>query len=190
MSIRLTASTTPYLIGMSTTPAKLNMRTTQPKVELHQEHGKVMIQTTAPKITIDQSQCFSESGLKGILELTRDMANESVSIMNESVGRIAEQGTELTNIHLGGNPIADQASYNAYDQFSHEFNMVTMPTSRPNIQLVRGTVRIQATGGKVDAKLIRGEVATDYSPGKVEIYARSKNSIQFQTTGTIYDRSI
>lgn len=168
--MRLVVESQPARIGMQTRNASVQRQTTLPKVELQTEQARVEVESTLPKIQIDQRQCFSESGLKGILELTAENAANSVSEMYASIGRIAEQGNALTEIQNGGNVIADQAYYNAYDQFLKDYNLVTMPKSRPKITLQEGAINLKVKGGTVSKNYVKGEIQTEYNPGKVEIY--------------------
>lgn len=188
--MRLVIESQPYKIGIQTRNAKLDMKTTKPVLELKTEQAKVQIETTKPQIQIDQKQCFSESGLKGIFELNAENAASSVSEMYASVGRIAEQGNEMTRIESGGNAIADQAYYNAYEQFNKDFNMGTMPKSRPKISLIRGTVSLSVKGGTVSGNFKKGEVESNYSAGKVEIYALQQKEFKMRFEPTKIDQKV
>lgn len=185
--MRLVIDHQPARIGINTQNAQLTRSTTLPKIELKTEQAKVDVKITLPKVQIDQKQCFAESGLKGILQLASENASNAVGEMYASVGRIAEQGNALTDIHNGGNPIADQAYYNAYDQFDKDFNLVTMPKSRPKITLVRGELRLQVKGGTVEKNFVKGENNAEYQPGKVEIYMLQKRQFEMRFEKTSID---
>lgn len=174
------------LLGMQTTNAQANLHNAQPVVEMETTPGELNMKVDLPKVEIDQRQCFSESGLKGVLELSSDNVKEAVQLMYASVGRIAEQGNQLTNFHEG-NAIAEQAYYNAYDQFDNEFNMVTMPMSRPQITVKEGKVNLSPTQArlKFTPKLTKPEL--DYKPGKVDIYLRQKNELRISVEGQNID---
>lgn len=170
----------PALLGMETKNAKLTWKSELPVVELESKDVNLNMEVTLPKIRIDQSQCFSESGLKSIRELNAENAQRSVSDMYESIGRIVEQGNELTNFYSGGNVIADQGYNNAYTQFDKDYNMVTMPRSRPNITLERGKVSINPTKPEIIATPRLSKIDAEYQPGKVDIYLRQKPSINIE----------
>lgn len=174
--------TKPALLGMETKPARLSWKSEQPVVELESQNVELNIQSTLPKIKIDQSQCFSESGLKSINELNAENAQRAVSDMYQSIGRIVEQGNELTNFYSGGNVIADQGYNNAYTQFDKDFNMVTMPKSRPKITLEPGEVKMDPTTPKVIATPRLSKIDFQYQPGKVDIYLRQKPEISMEYT--------
>ncbi len=183
-------------IVMQSQMAQLGIQTKNAQAKLHNEQAVVEIETTPaqlnmktelPKIEIDQSQCFSESGLKGILELSNENSKNAVQLMYSSIGRIVEQGNQLTNFYEGGNAIADQAYYNAYDQFDKEFNMVTMPQSRPKIAVREGSVNTNYSRGtlKLSPRLTKPEL--DYTPGKVDIYLKQKNELRISVEGQKFD---
>ena len=176
--MELSIRSKPALLGIQTQNAQVKLHNAPPILELKTEKAELNMQVTLPKVEIDQKQCFSESGLKGILELSSENVRDAVSQMYASVGRIAEQGNALTDIHTGGNPIADQAYYNAYDQFDKDYNMVTMPKSRPKITVIEGKVNLNPTQGKITATPRLTKPELDYQPGKVDIYLRQKADLQ------------
>lgn len=178
MSMKIQIKTTPALIGQDSQKSSLSIRQRKAEQSISAPLPRVNIESTLPKIKIDQSQCFSESGLKSCAELTADNASYGVQKMYESIARIADQGTQLSNIHESDDKIVSQAYYNAYDQFSTDYNMVTMPRSRPQITLVEGATKVNVTGGTVrhDAKANAPEIT--YNAGKLDLYLRQKNSIQ------------
>lgn len=186
--MRLTIESQPAKLGMNTQNASVQRQSTLPRIDLETEQAKVEMTSTQPKIQIDQRQCFSESGLKGILELSAENAANAVSTMYASVGRIAEQGNALTDIQNGGNPIAEQAYYNAYDQFATDYNMVTMPKTRPKITLQEGRVNLNVRGGTVNENYVKGEIKTEYQAGKVEIYMLQERMFQMRFEQSQFDQ--
>lgn len=188
--IQLRVQSQPALIGLQTTNAQMNLRNPQPSIEIETTPAQLNARNTLPKVEIDQSQCFSESGLKGILELTTENASYSLQAMYASTSRIASQGDELTQISSGANVIAEQAYYNAFDQFDRDWNMVTMPQSRPKITLKEGGVTFNPTPGKVTItpKLTQPEM--DYKAGKVDVYLRQRNSIDIHFEGINLDLKV
>lgn len=185
--IRLVIQSQPALIGLQTTNAQMNLKNPLPSIEIETTPGSLNAHNTLPKVEIDQSQCFSESGLKGIFELTAENAQYSVQQMLASTGRIAAQGDELTMISSGANIIAEQGYSNAFDQFDRDWNMVTMPQSRPKITLKEGGVTFNPTPAKVTITPRLTKPEMDYKPGKVDVYLRQKNSIDIQFEGLNLD---
>jgi len=175
-----------------TTPAVLNYHTVKPSQSIEQpkaqvegsiSFAKVKIAGTLPKVTIDQEQAFNESGLKNVKAFSADYVAYAKQKMQESIGRIASQGTEMTNVHLGGNAIADQASYNAFDQFDHEFGMVTMPKSGAQTNVIEGQLNISVQDGEITGSIRAQKPVVDNTPGRVEKYMKQYNSITIKYLG-------
>lgn len=185
--MRIMVESQPTLLNIRTINAKTTMHTELPKIELETENANLNMQSTLPKIQIDQSQCFSESGLKSSRELTAENASRAVQEMYASIGRIVDQGNEMTNYHNGANIVAEQAFYNAYDQFDKEFGMVTMPMSRPNITLSRGKVDTNYQPAKVISTPRLSKPEINYEAGKVDVTVKRYNSIKFSTIPSSLD---
>ncbi|MCH4889298.1 hypothetical protein EZV73_17000 [Acidaminobacter sp. JC074] len=186
-------------LEIRTTPAILGHNITKPQHSIEQPKAQVeggftlptiKVEVSLPTVDIDQNQSFNESGLKDNQSFSADYVAYAKQKMQESIGRIADQGNELTNVHEGGNQIADQALYNAFDQFYNEFGMVTMPRTRPQITLIEGQVDIQVTEGQNNQRVIAQKPRIDYQPGRVERYMEQKNSISIKYIGEKVDLQV
>jgi hypothetical protein len=186
--MRLSINSQQAVLGIQTQNAQYNMRNELPKVEIETKAAELNMSVTLPTIEIDQRQCFSESGLKGVLELATENVQNAVQIMYASIGRIAEQGNELTNIQNGGNVIADQAVYNAYEQFATDYNMVTMPRSRPKITVREGKISTNPTAAEFRNKPRLTKPEIDYQAGKVTIYMLRESSLKIRFEPTQFDQ--
>lgn len=177
---RLQITTTPIKMAYQTQNAQVNIK--NPKgatLDMQTKHAKVKMQSNQPKVLIDQSACFSESGLKSNGELIADNAAYAYSKSLEAIGKIVDQGNQMADVHKG-NPIPDQAVSNAYEQFYREWNMVTMPRSRPKIDVIEGKVNIDVERGKVINNTTYQPPQISATPGKVNIYVERYNSIDIQ----------
>lgn len=175
------------LIGIDTQNANRTLQQPKADVEIKTEQGKVQVESTLPKVKIDQRQAFSESGLKGILQLATEFAKNAIAEMHRSAGRITDEGNQMADIASGGDVAAENADHNAFGQFDNEFGMVTMPKSGPNIEVEEGQTDIKVTGGTVDINVRVNKVITDYSPGKVNISLRQRNSLEITVVGDKLD---
>lgn len=174
-------------IGIETKNATISLEQPKASVDIKTEQPKVHIESTLAKVQIDQSQCFSESGLKSIFELISDNSNRAMSQMLSNAGRIADEGNQMADVTSGADVVAENADYNAFGQFSGEFGMVTMPKSRPKIRVIEGNNNINFSGGTVDINVRLNKVRVDYSPGKVNISLRQKNSLEITVIGDKFD---
>ena len=190
--MKLMIRTQPAIIGWDTKNAKqttpampnypLELDITEPEMEMT---------STRPIVEIDQDACFNESGLKNNKAFMDDMVARSKQAVMEGIAHKVEDGNQLMAIETGQDAIAEQASYNAWERFYHEFGLVTMPTSRPTITVVDGDVEYNFKPG--DVKILNGPLEIDqgtYEAGKIDFYLKQKNSIEINAVGDEVDISI
>lgn len=124
---------------MSTIITPLHINTTCSQIQINRK---------LPKVYIDQSQCFSESGLKGPIELTREEAKIGYKAALEGISRRVGEGDRMASIE-NNRPAAipEIAFQNSFDV--KEFTFVSMPRSRPKIE-VDGYLEIQWKEGKIN----------------------------------------
>jgi hypothetical protein len=110
--------------------------------------------------------------------LREDMSSRCAQAAAEGIARNVDEGNAMAAIENGGGVIADIAFGNSFD--NKDFNMVTMPRSRPKIEVRGGTVDIKVDEGKVsiDSKVYTPQI--DVRLGGVEIYVREYPSISFK----------
>lgn len=180
MSIQI--SSTQALIGLKTTPGELSIR--QPAAELRIENKlpRVEIENTFTQVQIDQTQPFSEAGLKPVLEWAYDATGRSAQAAASYTGKTVDQGNEMANIQNPGNPIAEQADYNAFGQFSVDYNVESVPKSKPSIQFNEGKASIQVHEGKAGITVTPKRPEIQLNQTTVEAYLRQKNSITITST--------
>lgn len=164
----------------------------QPKGELglHQEQVKVEVESTLPKVQIDQTQAFSESGLKGVLELGLENAKRAMGIMIEKIDRIVAEGNQFADIQTGVDVVAENADDNAFSQFNSDLTLSTMPMSGPTINVIEGSNDIKVTGGTVETNPIINKPIVSYQPGKVNIYLEQRNSLTITAVGDKFDKKV
>lgn len=177
-------------IGINRENAKVSIEQPKADVNIKTEHVKVKVESTLVKVEIDQKQAFSESGLKGILELSIDNAKEAMQKNIQESGRIVEEGNQLADIANGSNAIAEIAYSKSANKSKHEFNMVTMPTSGADINVIEGNNDIQVEGGTVDIEVKVNEPVVEYKAGKIEIYIKQKNSLEINAVKDKFDKQV
>lgn len=187
------------MLRITTIPAILGHTINKPQQSIEQpkaqyngstSFAQIRVEATLPKVTIDQTAAFSESGLKNIDTFMRENVQRAKQIAIESVGRNAAQGSRLQDIHKGGNTIKSNARENAIDQFLHTFGMVTMPRSRPEINVIEGELDIQVTEGTISGGYEAQSPNIDYQPGNVERYMEQYNSITIEYLGEQVDLQV
>jgi len=176
-------------IGIETQRAWMSIKQPAPKPHIEQKPPEVIIRRKLPKVYIDQTQCFAESGLKPPLQLARDFNQEGLKAIYEAIGRIAEEGTRMVRIEDEGNPIVDIAYEKAYKEY--RFNMVQMPKSRSKIEWDIGYTKIdwEINPAKIEWELYtRAQI--DLYPHKVNIYLKQWPHIEIRYVGENVDLSI
>jgi len=184
----LRITTTPALIGIQTKTGRLEIQQPKADMELNIQHPKVEIHSEQVKVQIDQYECFAEAGLKNFIDLTRENAAFAKQKFAEAVDRIVRQGDEMVaSLHKGVDMIPIHAEENAFERNRVDYNMDTIPKSRPRIDFIGGTVDIKAIEGRVDAQVRINKPIIDYTRGSVDIYLRQKNSINIEYVGNQLD---
>jgi hypothetical protein len=85
---------------------------TEPRLEM---------QTTLPKVQIDQSRCFSDEGLKGIKDFMDSIVAQAQAQASQYISKKAQEGDSYTRIENGGRPILDAIKSDIY--VTHEYDV-------------------------------------------------------------------
>ncbi len=111
-------------------------------------YPQLYIDRKLPKVYIDESQCFEEAGLKGPIEFSKDEAKYAHLAGLQGIGRIVDEGNRMANIENNmSDAIPEIALENTFNE--KEFNLDTIPKSRPKIE-VDGYLKIQWEMGKIN----------------------------------------
>lgn len=184
----LRISKTDALLGIKTTPAKVSISQPKADIEMHQEYAKLRISKEPLQIRIDQSQCFSEAGLKNNTAFAEDIAMRAQQAILEGIGRTVSEGNTMADIENRANAIAEIAAGNSI-QVS-DFNIDFIPKSRPIIDFIGGKLDIQVDEGFVELKSKPNRPVIDVEVGGVEIYLRQKPELKIEYIGNKLDKTI
>ncbi len=171
--------TTPLKLSMKTTPSELKIDQGDPiTLDTHTEPSSFEMHTEHVKVEIDQTKCFEEVGLKGNSAMLEDTVSFSKQKVMEGISKTVDHGNQLAAIENPQDPIPDQATYNAFDQFIHEWNLGFIPQSRPEFKVIPGNVDINYKPAKFvnDTKPTKPNI--QYTKSKVDIYVEQHNSIE------------
>ena len=147
-------------------------------LDIQTEKPTILLQTTQAKVIIDQSDAFSDAGLKGIRAFMDDSVSYSRQIVAEGIDRIVSQGNEFINIYSNYDPIPDQAISNSYEMFNHAFNYGVIPQSRPQISVQEGQVNSEFRKGSVVNNSYPNKVEMTYTPWQINYFMKQYNSLQ------------
>ncbi|KGX86796.1 DUF6470 family protein [Pontibacillus marinus] len=154
--------------GLNIQNAKLTMNQQKADVRIEQPQADVSIKQHSPKLTIDQSNAWSNLGLKNVFERTRDTAQHANQKFLENLAKMSQEGDELMRIENGGNPIASQAKRNAGWDFTYKpggmpvYDLVSLSyePGRADINVKQNDPIIQTTPRKPQFQYQRGDVST------------------------------
>lgn len=183
MFMGLSIRTTNIELGIQRTPSRMNLETEYARLRLHQKHTRINISTEKPRVLIDQSKCFAETGLKSSRELSREAAQRGYRQAMKFISQTAQDGYALAAIEKGGNPTADIAVRRAYPQ--KQFGLDFIPKSRPEIK-VTGSIDIQwdrsgeGVNSGVKGSYTPGYVRLDFEPTKIDIYVKQYPSVDIK----------
>ena len=191
----LSINTTPAKLSIETIAGKLQIDTRRAQLELTQQRAKVNIKTEQPRILIDQYECFAEEGLKNTIDLAKDLSQRAYQSVMEYIAKTAQDGDEMAKI---GNKASIMLDIIKSDSIIiHDFNMVTMPMSRPKIDVAGGTVDIQVEPqndiGEINGvtrRFIPGEITFNNTPSTLNIKVQSYGSINISYSGNNVDSYI
>ncbi len=178
MAYRIQIQTTNAAIGIESQNASMRVvKSAQMKVKLQQDPPSMKIERKLPKLSIDQTQCFNESGLKTPLLLAKDFYAESVQKGLNNIARTVNDSKKFLHIEDGGNPSKEIAvELNTPDYKG--MTMVAMPKSRPKVRFEPSSIDIKWVTPEVQAQWQRQNAEVEYVPYKVKVFLRTRPSVE------------
>jgi hypothetical protein len=184
----LRISTQKAALDINVTRARFDMRQPPADIEMRQKHARIIINREPLQLIIDQRQCFNESGRMDPTALADHIAQLGEQAFTDGIARIIDEGDRMARFEEGGDAFAEIAYNNSYPVY--EFNMVTMPRSRPKIDFIGGNLDIQVEEGYVEFKVTPRSPQVEYTPGKVDIRLKQHPDISFEYIGDNIDSRI
>jgi len=180
------------LIGMNIQKPQLNLSTTRPSINIQTTQPKVTMQSKQAKVLIDQTECFADAGITSPERMTRENAQRAKQIAQENIAKVAQHGDQLSDIHLSHDDavIADQAEYNAFTQFEHEFGYGAIPMHSPTFTPIKGELNIDVQKGTINFDYQKGNIENNFIRGKVETYLRQRNSLEITAVNDKFDLKV
>ncbi|MEA1976182.1 MAG: DUF6470 family protein [Bacillota bacterium] len=180
------------LIGLNIQKPQLNLSTTKPQVNIETTKPKITMQSSQSKVLIDQTECFADAGIKSPERMSAENAQRAKQIAQENIAKVAQHGDQLSDIHLvhDDSVIADQAEYNAFTQFEHEYGYGAIPKHSPKFTPIKGELQIDVQPGSINVDYQKGTVNNNFQRGKVETYLRQKNSLEISVVNDRFDLKV
>lgn len=175
MTLRI--STTPAVIGLQRTPLTMSIRQPDADLQIENRLPKVRINNTFTQVKIDQTQPFSEAGLKPVLEWAYESAQIARQAVGEYTASTVDQGNQMANVQTQADVVADTADNNAFGKFIRDYNVESMPKSKPKIDFVDGKAEITIEEGESNISVLPNAPEIEFRRGRVDVYLQQKNSI-------------
>lgn len=187
--------TSPARYELQITHAKLEWKVRNAELHIRQKPPLVKIDTEQPVLDIDQYQCFAESGLKNNLDQAREYAQKGYRNVLQYIAKEAREGDAMAKIGHKANIMLDIIKRDA--RTMHEFGMGTMPKSRPTVELIGGTLTLEAENNNgpgeingVSGTYIPWDIEYKYTPWDVKIIMLSYGSVDIKYVGNNVDTYI
>ncbi len=175
-------------IGMESTASRQELSQPRADMTIEQPSAEMTINTKSAVLHIDQSQAWSDAGLKSPKQMMQEHAQQGYQAFLEGAGRRASQGSEMMRIENGGNAIVQQAETNAYKALK-QLGISFIP-GRFSVQFdyEPGHVDIQSTPKKPIIHAVARPVETSYIPGDLSIYMEQYPSLEIEVDPRFFER--
>ncbi|SNS49192.1 hypothetical protein SAMN05446037_101176 [Anaerovirgula multivorans] len=148
-------------------------------------YPEIYIQQEDPVLLIDQSQCFSEAGLKSNQELSRQFAAKGRQNALRAIAKIADEGNAMADIQNG--VVIGRLAKNKMKAQEKQFAFDMIPKSRPEMRFQKGETHIRYQKGDIKTHVPPNPVNIHYNTRDVKVYLKQKNYIQIDYVGKKVD---
>ena len=160
-------TTQPTRLAMNTQPASLDQRSQRAQVQMRTTDAQADIRQGSGRLSIDSSACRAAIGLKKTAELTRDIAQEGLQAMRETVSRYVQEGDRLAQISNPASTVAAMAAdRNRAEMQPLSINWMTKPL--PEVSYEMTPTQIHWTPGRLSFQVHPANVTGTYTRGEVD----------------------
>lgn len=171
----LNVTTEPIKIELSSQKASLNLHTTSPKVKIQTEAARLEIRQPKGDLQIDSTAFRNSYGIKSWRSFIQDNAQEAKNIGLAEIAEIVEEGNRMGQIASGEDAVVEIATDSCYPPIGE---LTWAPLVKPEIHYQANRPQIRYIDGSFDLKLERGNVQTEFQPGKVNVSVAQYPSIK------------
>lgn len=183
MPLRIT--TTPAQLGIIRHDALLSIRQPKAEMEISTVKPEVNINFDHVRVFIDQSQCFSEAGLKNVFELTRENAMLGRQAALEGIASFVDEGNSLAMIHNKADAVVEIAAAKTFPPPA-DFNITFIPQSRPKIEF-EGGLSFDPRPGRVDLEVTIRPPEISATRPELKFYLIQKPELRIELVGSNLD---
>ncbi|WP_151733759.1 DUF6470 family protein [Paenibacillus tengchongensis] len=167
---------TPALIGLETTTGSMSIEQPKADLQITTKPGTWSMHSSAPDVTIDQSQARAAYTGGKYSEMTERIYSGIEQLWLQGIAKRMEQGDRMMKFFKPGNSIAEVYGE---DWRPNPYPETRAPASIDNVRIDIKAVPVEREYHKAEVT-IQAEARSpviSYSPGKVDMYLRQRNSI-------------
>ncbi|MGO0063608.1 DUF6470 family protein [Brevibacillus fluminis] len=177
-------------IGLQTDRGVQEIKQPQAELNMHQEPAELHIKQSLGVLKIDTTEARAQLDLKGILRRNREYASLGRQKALQAIAKISQEGDQMRHIEKKGNKIAQIAAQN--DGIYTNTNVLQADWTSDGItisyQKAEPQINWKVNGVKMNPEIHKPEI--NYTPGKVDVYVRQKNSLTIDVVGGNLDQGL
>lgn len=155
----------------------------QTELKMNRTDLAVKMDVELPRVEIDQTGSFASSGLKKPIPQYQEFIDKCKQEGISAIGRIAGEGREFLEIQRSDSVIQEQSRRIGQEYLS--LTVVAMPSVRPEINAVPGSIEFDVQLGDAGVRWDRSEKSGRYVPAQTQITWLEKPNIDISVAGGI-----
>lgn len=177
-------------IGLQTQRAVQEIKQPHAELNMRQKPAELHIKQSMGVLKIDMSEARAQIDLKGILRRTREYAALGHQKAMQAIAKISQEGDQLRHIEEKGNKIAQIAARDSLIYDNTNIIQADWTTDGITISYQAEAPQIQWKTNGVTRDPVIHKPEISYTPGKVEVYLRQKNSLTIDVVGGTLDQGM
>lgn len=177
----LKIQTVPCVLEFRAQPARMEMQQPEARLEITRDKKGLTIESEPIKIQLDTTEARSSIGMKSVRKAIDEAAKRGVQLGYEAIGRIAEDGNFLMDIHLKQNTIPALAAK------SIDLNLETMigfsPSTGPEISWNGPDLQMKYEMDKLNFDWRTNRPELKFIPGKLEFIIKEYPDVVIEYMG-------
>lgn len=174
-------------IGLQITKGQQSIEQPRPSINMIQKKAILEVEQARGTLEIDSRKAWSALGKARFEEVTDRIAQSSLQISMQNIGKIAQNGDRMMATHEGGNVFAEIARNNVFEERPRVDITGDPGYDNVDITYIPGQVQTNYIPGGVSFNPDTFKPVIDYYPGKVNPYLINQNFIFMSATGKQLD---
>ncbi|MDP5275884.1 DUF6470 family protein [Chengkuizengella axinellae] len=168
-------------IGLDITQGKAEMKMPKATFEMDAKNPKVLVTSSGKaEMRINQDRAWDALAIGDHLPYMQNIYQQGKQISLEGIKRRVQDGDRLAAIHLGGNPIAENAKQHAFAEVPI-YKTGPASTLNVDVKVTPNTPKIDSQQGTVDVQSQQIPFEINFTFGKTDVYLLQKNALDVQS---------